>query len=383
MQLAAPPLSGPASGFGSATLGEAPGHRAPRNVAIDVLRALAVLMVMGRHMTPPCLSSGLGCSIMNLWWQGGWAGVDLFFVLSGFLVGGLLIREYQREQRVSLGRFYLRRGLKIWPAFYVLLALYGAFEYRFGATFSWRGVLLEAMYLQNYVGSMWNHTWSLAVEEHFYLFLGLLMTALAGRRRMSYLVPATILLLAACLAMRVLTFRAGHFTGYPTHLRMDSLMFGVLLSYFYHWHPHKLKTLVRRFELPILITSFALLVPLVFYGFNSAYFSTIGYSVNYLAFGGILLVAVVRSEDFEKSRILRGIAVVGADTYSIYLWHMFAKRALSFARKNAGVPIPYPLELVAFIALSVIIGVGMARLVERPVLRLRDSIVPSRSGALA
>src|SRR5438876_4889931 len=93
-----------------------------RVVQLDALRAIAVLLVLGHHM-PACprdLNYPLAL-FTEQWKQCGWAGVDLFFVLSGFLVSGLLFREYQKYGTIKLPRFLARRGLKIYPAFYVLL----------------------------------------------------------------------------------------------------------------------------------------------------------------------------------------------------------------------------------------------------------------------
>lgn len=82
-----------------------------RNPTIDVLRAFAVLLVFCRHTEGTLLLSRFG-----------WAGVDLFFVLRGYLVSGLLFREYQQTQTIRAGRFLVRRGFKIYPQFYLFLA---------------------------------------------------------------------------------------------------------------------------------------------------------------------------------------------------------------------------------------------------------------------
>ena len=90
-------------------------HR-PRVVFFDVLRGIAVILVLGRQMAAPAPDvSGLLKHGANLWIQVGWTGVDLFFVLSGFLVSGLLFTEYQRHGSVDVVRFLVRRGFKIYP----------------------------------------------------------------------------------------------------------------------------------------------------------------------------------------------------------------------------------------------------------------------------
>src|SRR6188474_3449733 len=121
---------------------------------LDFLRGIAIVLVLMRHQ----YLSGFTTTM-------GWVGVDLFFVLSGFLVSGLLFREYLREGTVHVTRFLIRRGLKIYPAFYVFLLL----SVWFGVTVRQaqippRLLVGEILFLQNYVGRLWPHTWSLAVE---------------------------------------------------------------------------------------------------------------------------------------------------------------------------------------------------------------------------
>lgn len=150
-----------------------------RNRQLDVLRGTAILLVLGRHLpegTTPI--RGFIVGILSLWYRIGWSGVDLFFVLSGFLVSGLLFREYRAEGHVRPGRFYLRRGLRIWPAFYLMIAVSLLLLWR---TTRLSQVLIEVFFVQSYFskGCLWMHTWTLAVEEHFYLALGALTYFLA------------------------------------------------------------------------------------------------------------------------------------------------------------------------------------------------------------
>ncbi|HEX2719000.1 MAG TPA: acyltransferase, partial [Gemmatimonadaceae bacterium] len=95
-----------------------------RSRTLDILRTVAVLLVMGRHLFPPpahmpAWVQGLAATLT----RGGWVGVDLFFVLSGYLVSGLLFEEHKRSGRLSVGPFLLRRGLKIYPPFWLLIAV--------------------------------------------------------------------------------------------------------------------------------------------------------------------------------------------------------------------------------------------------------------------
>ena len=120
-------------------------------------------------------------AVLRHWKQSGWVGVDLFFVLSGFLIGGLLFREYRKYGALSFPRFFVRRGLKIYPPFIALVVATIVVRICTAEPMRWRDVLGEFLFLQNYLGKMWIHTWSLAVEEHFYLLLPLVLFILIRR----------------------------------------------------------------------------------------------------------------------------------------------------------------------------------------------------------
>ena len=136
---------------------------------LDCLRAVAVLLVLGGHFQPPKPedTGALVAVLTRTWMYGGWTGVDLFFVLSGFLVSGLLFREYQERGAVRPGRFLIRRGFKIYPAFYTM-----AIPILLLAQAPARQVVSELFFVQNYLlPNFFGYTWTLAVEEHFYLLL--------------------------------------------------------------------------------------------------------------------------------------------------------------------------------------------------------------------
>src|SRR5271166_727027 len=153
-----------------------------RNTNLDALRAIAIFMVLFRH-------AGMAISLLHASTfytlcgeRVGWAGVDLFFVLSGFLISGLLFADYQEHGKINVGRFYIRRGFKFWPALYTLIFT-GLFISAFvpGHTLPHKGILPELFFMQDYFPSIWGLTWSIAVEEHFYLCLPLLFLLLIRR----------------------------------------------------------------------------------------------------------------------------------------------------------------------------------------------------------
>lgn len=135
---------------------------------LDVLRGLAVLLVLGRHgrEMPADLPAGVR-DFFSLWLQMGWVGVDLFFVLSGFLVSGLLMREHASYGRINALRFVVRRGFKIYPLFWCLITATALVRPVRDEPLPAGQLLAELFFVQNYFDGLWNHTWSLAVEEHF------------------------------------------------------------------------------------------------------------------------------------------------------------------------------------------------------------------------
>ena len=167
-----------------------------RVAELDLLRALAIVLVLFRHLRDPsihAIDAAVAFSPLVVLSKIGWAGVDLFFVLSGFLVSGLLFREFLKKRRVDGVRFLIRRGFKIYPAFYLFLFI----SFLVAGVYSpdpsvWRGwpglfvysqsqVFGELLFLQNYLGSFWSHTWSLAVEEHFYFALVLVVLGMQAQ----------------------------------------------------------------------------------------------------------------------------------------------------------------------------------------------------------
>ena len=141
---------------------------------LDVLRGIAILLVMGVHVPA-----------YPIWSTFGVFGVDLFFVLSGFLISNLLFSEYIRTGDIGFRRFFIRRAMKLYPSFYLLLLATAVYCFLRNVPFSARDLFGEATLTQNYIGSKWGHTWSLAVEEHFYVLLPLAMAYLLRRGTLS------------------------------------------------------------------------------------------------------------------------------------------------------------------------------------------------------
>jgi peptidoglycan/LPS O-acetylase OafA/YrhL len=335
-----------------------------------VLRGVAVLLVLVHHSP-----GGEGALL-----RGGWTGVDLFFVLSGFLVSGLLFKEHLRSGRIRPGRFYLRRGLKIYPNFYTMLAVTSAVLALGHVDVEPRNVVHEAVFLQNYLPAAWwgrEHAWSLAIEEHFYFLLPpaliLLLRWPPFRRapvRWATVLAAT--LGAAALAIRWTMVRSGADASsvlFPTHTRLDALAFGVLLSVVWHFAPARI-AVVRRLRWALVPVGLLLTLPCYLLSNEHHFVLTLGLTLNYLGYGMVLAAALTLPRLLPRP-LGPALAYVGFYSYSIYLWHL---PFLAVVRNTLH---EGPAAAAVFYAGSIVTGVVMARLVEIPALRLRERWIPA------
>ncbi|MGH8061889.1 MAG: acyltransferase family protein [Pseudoxanthomonas sp.] len=358
---------------------------------LDLLRTLAILWVMLFHSF---LVGGLGESYSWLS-RYGWMGVDLFFVLSGFLIGTQVLAPLARGGRLSFRDFYLRRAFRILPAFWAVLALYLAFPvlreapglepwWKF-ATFT---LNLSIDYANN---TSFSHAWSLCVEEHFYLVFPLLAWWLTRR-------PATLKFAAVCVA--VLLFGIGLRTGvwlhetaidpprawfvediyYPTWNRLDGLLFGVVLATTKVFRPQFWER-AQRFANPALIAGMAVMA-LSFWLFRDRV-GLLGNSIGWpvLSLGLALLVFAGAG---NRSVIARwrvpGAAWLAAISYSLYLVH----KAVFHLVETAWGPALEGRGLVAFCVYGVaalLAGASLYYMVERPFLRLRERMPVFRRAA--
>jgi peptidoglycan/LPS O-acetylase OafA/YrhL len=359
-----------------------------RNKRLDILRFVAVLVVIIHHSPIS--------HFFSVW---GWVGVDLFFVLSGFLISGLLFSEYKKRKAISFKRFFIRRGLKIYPAFYVFLLLTGVAGYFvFHSAAPATQYLQDFFFVMNYSHGVWDHTWSLGVEEHFYIFLPiffLLLVRYSSRKDDPFhvLPRACLGVGATCILLRAITVFAGphnyNMVYLETQYRMDALFFGVFLGYLFHFRPHVLERLMqpRANQIVIAICSAVLLSSPYFISQNVWYFGTFGYTCTYLGCAGVFLLGLyVRgllpaAIAGAAGRLGSVFAYFGMFSYSIYLWHGPAGAWFpGLVRRAINFPTGVYSRFAVYLAGSLVIGVVMSKLVEYPILHLRDRLFPAVQG---
>ncbi len=363
-----------------------------RLLGLDLLRLVSIVLVLGRHMEPAPSNLPWPLNVVfDLWNNHGGIGLDVFFVLSGFLVSGLLFAEFRKHGEISVRRFYIRRAWKIYPAFYLLIGFAYFYCLLFlGYKLRDRPVFSELLFLQSYQQGYWNHTWTLAVEEHFYLLLPLVLLSLVRWNRgaadpfraVPYLVAATSVV---CLAARFVNLQlraeyAHHTHAFPTHLRIDSLFFGVAIAYAYQFHATWFQTAFWRWRFGLIIAGSALLsLTSILSSKASPYYLTLGFAQLYV--GAAALMVGVLLCNIPKNWLTISFATLGTFSYSIYLWHMALMYWAIPQLKELG--ISWQVRTAIYMMGAFVIGIAMAKLLELPALRIRDRMFPSRSASLA
>lgn len=310
-------------------------------------------------------------------------GVDLFFVLSGYLIGGQLLARLARGRGIGFGRFYSRRALRILPAYFVVLAIYfllPAWREYPAISPLWK-FLLSVQNINLRGGTSFSHAWSLAVEDQFYLLLPLLLVFVRQRRWAGLLLPVAIVL--AGLALRA--FLAGQHPGeggvsyrgfqrwiyYPTWTRLDPLVFGVTLAAIEQHRPFwwaRLLGSARWLWLPGL----AAIVYGLFLGENALTVATCVWQFPLIALGMAALLVCFVSPRLPFQRLaIPGAAFLASIAYSVYLSH---KLVIHFVLQLCA---RYQIPLTSLWALLLVegciyaAGAALFLAVERPFLLLR------------
>lgn len=350
----------------------------PRNTgrlsSIDTLRFVAVLLVMFAHFP-----------LVGVLARGGWIGVDLFFVLSGFLIGSLLVSELEEHETIDVRRFLVRRGLKIYPIFYLYVATAVASRLLAGGSLRLRDVLGDMFFLQNYIGSIFEHTWSLGVEEHFYLSAPFLVAGAArrGLLRPQVTVAAVAAISLVLLGLRFATYQSSEWAAlthhYPTHLRIDALLVGVALAVLLRTSSKFRDTLERRGRRLLLPALVVLLFPFAA-SIDSLAMNTLQLAMMPYSFAVVVAFAVVRHDArILTTRAMRLLSTLGRASYATYLWHIIVRNLVQRGAPSVGLDENGTLTFALFVVASFALGIAVTKAVEAPVLAFRDRVYQTRS----
>jgi peptidoglycan/LPS O-acetylase OafA/YrhL len=332
---------------------------------IDGLRAIAVSMVVVTHCFGPLIAPG------------GHIGVDIFFVISGYLITTLMVKEAESAGTISIKNFYMRRLFRIAPAFLtvnlfvVLTVLAGSFvSTNLNVLWELRNVLFAMTSSMNWArafgwteGGFLGHTWSLSIEEQFYLLWPLALSfALAKNVRPKTLVFGILCVALALASWRVLlAFRGGDAAQVynRTDTRADGLLLGCAIA------------LVGEIRLPVCLQQlwfapFALLIAVfMFLPWDSKILLCGGYGLVAVCAAWILLLVIYDAAPFVF--VLRfGVAIwLGKRSYSLYLWHFPIVMVFAYA-KVASIWTGMLALVIALVAADL-----SYRMIERPFLQLK------------
>jgi peptidoglycan/LPS O-acetylase OafA/YrhL len=356
---------------------------------LDHLRALAIILVFFFHYF--ILSNGEPSWLPDVA-SFGWIGVDLFFVLSGFLISSQLFEQVKTGTRISFGNFFLKRFFRIIPAFWFTLILYFCipfFREKEALSPLWKFLTFTqnlGLDLKDY--GTFSHAWSLCVEEHFYLFLPLtliLLQTLKGFRKAYWLLIVLVLL---GFAVRIYSY--DHlfvprqqdenpwvywykYVYYPTWNRLDGLLAGVAIAGMYHFYP-KLWSTVSRYGNYLILSGLLLLTGAYFLSENQQSYAASVFVFPLVALGfGCIVAGAVSPSGFLYKWQSKTTTFIATISYAVYLTH---KGVIHMTHQLlADFEINNNIMLLICIVTCTIAAVLLNLVIEKPFLKLRNKIL--------
>ena len=358
---------------------------------LDFLRAIAVILVFFWHFRRYGIPDWLnGIS------KFGWTGVDLFFVLSGYLIGAQLFSKISKAKPISAYRFYFKRFFRIIPAYLVVLILYFTvplFNERDDISPLWKFLTFTMNFGLDYQNAgSFSHAWSLCIEEQFYFLFPLIVILLSKIKAEN----KAMLILLGIFVFGVITIiyswqtfvsqiyydkenmtlignTYSKYVYYPTYNRLDGLLVGIFISLLFTFKPMIANKILPRANLfflmgiIILITTYYLCADQ--FSFHSAVFSYPLVSIGY----GFLVIAVLSPRCFINRFNFKAFSLLATLSYSVYLTH----KQLNHITQN--LLTDYHLNknwmIVICFVVSIVGGIVLHLTIERPFLMLRDKLL--------
>lgn len=332
--------------------------------ALDVFRGIAILIVMLAHMR-----------VSNI--NGNW-GVEIFFVLSGFLVGGILIEQFDSGNRIVFWKFFSKRAFKILPSYYFFLLAGSVVAYFFYNDIDptqyvpLNDLSRYLFFYQNYTGYplhySFDHVWSLCVEEHFYILLPVSLITIQffkGKSKWIYLLSIGMIVMGLVFKILVMLYTNSKDTYSGTHNRIDALAWGILL-YLIYKHYRFIFTIqwLRYLSFFIGIS----ILSLTFYNslFSDSLFFKKVYALALVPMGVFFVLISLIESKMKGFMIFR---VIGYYSYNMYLWQQVFVVIL-LKKFDVGA-----ISGVLYFLLTFFIAVIVTICIEEPFLKLRSRLI--------
>ncbi len=371
-------------------------HHNNRLYGLDTLRAIAIIIVLIYHYKVVVSSE----NIFGFMSQLGWAGVDLFFVLSGYLIGNQVLSAIAKGQAFSLKLFYIRRFLRTLPNYYFVLALYYIFPVALSGTATaplW-SFLTFTQNLDMRAGETFTHSWSLCIEEQFYLVFPVIVLIIACAQR--FIILGWTAIIGAMLFAIFLRGINWHEHGeaamtaqsfmehiyYSSFTRFDELLPGVAIALIKNFHPKTYDSILRRGNL--LLFAGLCSAGIIFYLFHNYayipgygrtfYVGTFGYSLLAISFAILTLAALSPNSVLYHTRI-PGAASLALWSYAIYLIHKPLFQILKSPLAENNIDINGGLGVIIIMTVSIFCGWMLYFCVETPFMKLRARLYPANT----
>lgn len=351
-----------------------------RNFGLDIVRATAILIVLISHARQALSDPDSGLALTF----GGWFGVELFFALSGFLIGTILIKLFDRGPTASsLGRFWFRRWMRTLPAYFFILLFY------------W--IVFGQVQYSDFILLQWpiNHnqgvvpvSWSLAIEEWFYLIFpvgALAATAIFQKRGMIVTIATAIVL---PLVFRVYQFNFDYDSAAirVNPFRFDGMAYGVFIAYL--MSIKAAKEILAKYWVIVALTALFLLVfdflryngsrlgvPLPFHVPTWHHMIT-AYMVSGVCAALIVVTFYIRSPNIWMP-LSSAVTYISKVSYSLYLWHLLLfSYVIRYFPDSRGIGLYF-----AVIAAAIILSYVPYILIEVPFMKLRDRLTASKNAS--
>jgi peptidoglycan/LPS O-acetylase OafA/YrhL len=356
---------------------------------LDHLRALAIAFVFLFHYF--ILSKGQPEWLPDFA-SFGWTGVDLFFVLSGFLIASQLFVEIKQRQTISIKNFYLKRFFRIVPIFLFTVALYFCFPIlreKEQLPALWKFLSFTQNFDLNIKDfGTFSHAWSLCVEEHFYLFLPLTLLLLLATKGFKNSYWLIIVFIVFGFAIRIYSFNHFYmpkineenswmywykYIYYPTYNRLDGLLIGISIAAIYNFSPifwSKISVYGNHF----IILSLAILTAAYFLCEDQMTFAASIFGFPLIAIGyGFLVMGALSPSSFLFKWKSKYTSFIASISYAIYLTHKSSIHLTNHLLKSSA------MDTNIILLISVITSIGVAYLlhliIEKPFMKMRNNII--------
>ena len=334
---------------------------------LDVVRTLAISLVLLLHMTEGVVGTPL---VLQKIFSVGWVGVDIFFVLSGFLICSQVFKDQQDQSfKIQLSNFWIKRWFRTLPLYFVFLCVYMVIKPFFFAPFNdekWKFFF----FLQNFLSPRdFVQSWSLCIEEQFYLIFPLLIYGLKSLRKHIYLFVIPVLI---SIAMRwniqdvfnVTTARNyAYYIMFPSYTHMDGICFGVILAFTqHHWIDY-----IRRYKNIFFGVGLFLLILVLFLTGKTPKGSMATWAFTYISLSASLLVMSGMFLNVNK-KITPLFYWISTLSYSAYLWNNLFMRVVSKYCSH----LHWLLSSIIFLSLTFLASYFTYIMIEKPFIKMRN-----------